>query len=394
MTHDARTAGTAPIGTPDRPGPIVHVVRQFHPNRGGLEDFVGNLVIEQVKRGHRVRVVTLDRLFSAPDRLLPAEDRFHGADVVRIPWRGSSRYPLAFGVFRHLRDAALVHVHAIDFFFDAIALWRLVHRRPLVATTHGGFFHTGSLGRLKSLWFAGPTRLSCRAYDAVVCCGAADVERFAPIAGSHLVRIDNGADLSKFAGRASPTTTRTLLTIGRFSTNKRLDRLLDTMRVLHGRDPRWTLVIAGVPADLDEADLRREIADRGLTEAVSLRVGATDAEIGEIIARTSLFTSASDYEGFGIALVEAASAGLVPVVHANESFVRLAAEHPDIVVTDYARPERAADAIEAAYAALEHQGDALRARLAAAFDDLAWPKVAERYLETYRRAGFAGTGAG
>lgn len=371
------------------PATIVHVVRQFHPNRGGLEDFVCNLVAEQVRRGHRVRVVTLDSLFSAPEVRLPARDGFRGAEVVRIPWRGSSRYPIAFGVFGHLADADLVHVHAIDFFFDALALWRPVHRRPLVATTHGGFFHTGAHARLKRLWFAGPTRLSCLAYDVVVACGAADAELFAPIAGSRLMRIDNGADLSKFADRASRTPRRTLVTIGRFSSNKRLDRLLDTMNVLEAGDPRWRLEIVGVAADLDAADLGREISARNLEAAVGVHCGASNDEVATIVETASLFVSASEYEGFGLALIEAMSAGLVPVVHGNESFVNLAAEHRGITVTDFASPRCAADAIAGAYAMLEARGAALRGELIASVADLAWEKVADRYEAAYLRAGLA-----
>jgi len=367
---------------------IVHVVRQFHPNRGGLEDFVSNLVLEQVRRGHTVRVVTLDRLFGAPDVVLPGRDTHHGAEVVRIPWRGSSRYPLAFGFAPHLADAGLVHVHAIDFFFDAVALWRRFHRRPTVATTHGGFFHTGAHARLKELWFAGPTRFSAHAYDAVVACGAADADRFAPIAGDRLVRIDNGVDLSKFAERASPVATRSLVTIGRFSSNKRIDRLLDALRVLVDRDARWRLTIVGVAADLDGDDLRREIAGRGLEGAVDLRVDLDNDAVAATLADASLFVSASQFEGFGIALIEAASAGLVPVVHRNESFVRLAVEHPGVVLTDFADPARAADAITAAHHELETRGETLRAALAASVADYAWPRVAERYEAVYRRAGW------
>ena len=45
---------------------IVHVVRQFLPNRGGLEDVVANLARQgTVRLGYRVRVVTLDSLFTA-----------------------------------------------------------------------------------------------------------------------------------------------------------------------------------------------------------------------------------------------------------------------------------------------------------------------------------------
>jgi alpha-1,3-mannosyltransferase len=43
---------------------------------------------------------------------------------------------------RHLRDADIVHVHAIDFFFDFLGWTKPLHGKKLVVSTHGGFFHT------------------------------------------------------------------------------------------------------------------------------------------------------------------------------------------------------------------------------------------------------------
>jgi hypothetical protein len=47
---------------------IVHVVGQFHPGVGGLENVVLELASAQANAGHRVRVVTLDRLFDIAKR--------------------------------------------------------------------------------------------------------------------------------------------------------------------------------------------------------------------------------------------------------------------------------------------------------------------------------------
>ena len=128
---------------------IVHVVRQFHPAVGGLEGVVDSLSAEQVANGHRVRVVTLDRLFNAPDASRPRRhEQRNGVDIVRIPFLGSKRYPIAFSVIRHIRDADIVHVHGVDFFCDYLAWTALLHRRKLVLSTHGGFFHTDFATRL------------------------------------------------------------------------------------------------------------------------------------------------------------------------------------------------------------------------------------------------------
>jgi len=123
---------------------ITHVVRQFHPAIGGMENVVENLASAQRAKGHQVRIVTLDRVFNAakPHRL-PAHEWFNGFEIVRVPYFGSKRYPIALSALRHVRDADIVHVHGVDFFLDYLAWTAPFHRRKLVVSTHGGFFHTG-----------------------------------------------------------------------------------------------------------------------------------------------------------------------------------------------------------------------------------------------------------
>ncbi len=375
----------API--PKARGPlIVHVVRQFLPNRGGLEDVVYNLSRELIARGFSIRVVTLDRLFSDPSRHLPEREVIDGIEVVRIAWKGSTRYPVAPSVLNHIRDADLVHVHAVDFFFDFLSWTRALHGKPLVATTHGGFFHTKKHALIKAIWFRTATRLSCLGYRQLVCCSASDTETFAQIAQGRTVTIENGADLSKFADRASPTPVKRAVTIGRFSVNKRLENLVATMRVLAARDPDWHLDIIGVPSDFSEADLRRLIAQAGVETSVSLHIGLPNAAVADLIGQASLFLSASEYEGFGLVAIEAMSAGLMPVLNANEAYRQLAARHAPMTLTDFTAPEVAARAVETSYSRLEAAGSTLRTDFMRETLPYSWASVSDAYVETYRRA--------
>ena len=362
---------------------IVHVVRQFLPNRGGLEDVVANLARQTVRRGYRVRVVTLDSLFTAPEDKLPLREDIDGIEVVRIPWFGTSRYPLAPEVFRHLADADLVHVHAIDFFFDALAWGRLLHGKPMIVTTHGGFFHTQKYATIKKIWFRTLTRASAMAYRRVVCCSASDLKQFSEIVPDSLL-IENGADIGKFADTASRRAKRRIVTIGRFSVNKRLDHLLDAMAKLKTRDPEWHLDIVGAESDLDRADVKGAIESRHLSGRVTLHVSPENDTIRRIIAEASIFASASEYEGFGLVALEAMSAGLLPVLNANDAFATLATRHPVLMLADFTNPERAAKAIEAAHQALLRQPDAVRAELLDAARGYSWDIVAGRYIDLYR----------
>ena len=83
---------------------IVHVVRQFYPALGGIESVVRELASAQIIAGHRVRIITLDRVFKATrNDDLPARDVVDGAEVVRVPFIGSTRYPIALSALKYRR---------------------------------------------------------------------------------------------------------------------------------------------------------------------------------------------------------------------------------------------------------------------------------------------------
>lgn len=362
---------------------IVQVVRQYAPGRGGLEDVVANLSRLLLQRGYRVRVVTCNSLFTARDCLLPPMETIDGVEVVRIPWWGSPRYPLGPSVLRHIGDADLVHVHGVDFFFDFLAATRFLHGKAMVATTHGGFFHTPKYAAIKRIWFRTLTRLSAHAYRALLCCSRSDFALFSQIAGRRAVLVENGVDTEKFAGLSSPEPRRRVVTIGRFSVNKRLDRMLDMMAALVRLSPDWRLDIIGSPSDLTQEDLRREIAARGLGHHVFLHVSVGNEEIRRLIAEASIFASASEYEGFGLVAVEAMSAGLVPILHPNEAYQTLAVQHDVITLADFSDANAAADALAAAYDKLASGNLALKEHLIDAARKYSWDAVAERYISVY-----------
>src|SRR5262245_16088349 len=224
---------------------IAHVTRQFPPAVGGLENVVHNLAKVQRSAGHQVRVITLNRTFSDPQLELPEHETIDGIEVLRIPFWGSRRYPVAPAVLHHVKGADVVHVHAIDFFFDFLALTSRFHRRPLVVTPHGGFFHTRFAARLKAIYFHTVTRALLTAYRAVINVSRHDHELFQRIRRRGTVWWNNGVNVEKFLAAGSPVAAKRMIAVCRFSSNKRLDRLIAFLAVVRRRDPNWQLVIAG-----------------------------------------------------------------------------------------------------------------------------------------------------
>lgn len=292
---------------------IVHVSRQYHPGIGGLENFTRNLCEEQARAGHDVRMVTLDRIFDGDEEPLPEFERIEGVEVVRLPFVGGRRYPIAPAVLRHIEDCDLVHVHAVDFFVDFLGFTRLLHGKPMVLSTHGGFFHTNFARRLKQLYFHSISRFTVNRFKAVIACSHADHETFATICPNRLMLVENGVDTEKFAGLAQPEA-RTIIYFGRIAPNKRIDLLIQWFAGLHRLDSSWTLIVAGKPMGVTIEELQRVAGDQGVAQVVEFHESPSDDELKALIGRSSIFASASAYEGFGISLIEGVSAGLYPAV--------------------------------------------------------------------------------
>lgn len=362
---------------------VVHVVRQFHPGVGGLEDAVFNLAARQHDSGRiAARVVTLDRLFSRPGQALAREARVGGIGVRRIPWRGSPRYPIAPTVLREIGDADLVHVHAIDFFFDFLAATSPIHRRPLVASTHGGFFHSGDFARMKRVYFRTVTRAACRRYRAIVACSDNDAALFAPIAADRLVTIENGVDVRKFAGASSPVPTRRIIYFGRFARHKNIERLFDLVAALRRLHPGWELVVAGRGGD---DDVRRLEAARGEALGGSVRIvrDPDEAAIAGLIGSASYYACASSHEGFGLAAVEGVSAGLIPVLSAIPPFAKLVRRAGTGLLLDDASVEASAARLAGLHDEVAPRLARVRAALADAASAYGWARPAAAYEALY-----------
>ena len=364
---------------------ITHVVRQFHPAVGGMENVVENLASAQRANGHQVRVVTLDRVFNAAKSYpLPKHEWFNGFEVVRMPYFGSKRYPMALSVLRHIRDADIVHVHGIDFFFDYLAWTRPLHRRKLVVSTHGGFFHTSFAAGLKRFYFQCVTRLSLSWYSGVVTVSEPDDATFSRIRKHGRWMIENGVDTAKFFNAASMRPVKHMVAIGRLSGNKRLDRAVRFVAALRQIDPEWKLTIVGRPWDVSAADLTGLAETLGAREAVQIVTEASDDDIYTLITKCSVLLSSSEYEGFGLTAVEGMSAGLWPVMSDIPPFRLLADKTQLGTILDFSDADTAARTFLAQWPRIAAQYDGLRSDAMDAAAAFEWRHVGAKYEALYR----------
>ena len=365
---------------------VTHIVRQYLPSIGGMEEVVRNIARHQLREGRQAtRIITLNRLFRNSDNTLPEREMIDGIEVIRLPYIGSSRYPLCPAVFKYLKDADVVHVHGVDFFYDFLAATKWLHRRPLVLSTHGGFFHTNFASRAKLAYFQSITRLSANAYNHVVATSANDGDLFSQIMNQHKLQvIENGVDVDKYADCAAPTLTPTLMYFGRWSSNKGLLPALALFAELQREHPQWRLIIAGREYDHSLAELQAECDALGIASAVTLAANPSDSEIQALLRQASYFLCLSRHEGFGIAPIEAMSAGLTPLLSNIPPFQRLINESGLGLCCNPAGHER--DLIYQLLH-LHNLGEAAYQKRRAAAQVFArryaWPQVADRYLALY-----------
>ncbi len=291
---------------------ILHIVRQFAPSIGGLEDYVLNLATEQKAMGHEVTIFTLNSNFQTGERL-PARETVKDLPIRRFSWLGSKRYPISRFPLKLMNEFDIVHVHAVDFFIDYLSLLKRLSllRAKLVLTTHGGFFHTPQQQTLKKLFFKTVTRFSLKSVDVVFTISNNDRQLFEQVREDCQL-IENGVAYQKFGHISHAADSNDMVYLGRLSSNKRLDWLIEAFSRMG--DGRSKLRIIGNRATGDAEQLEKLVVALNAEDRVELLFNISDEEILKQINSSRFVVSASEYEGFGLSVIELMSYGLVPIL--------------------------------------------------------------------------------
>ncbi|MHB1324999.1 MAG: glycosyltransferase family 4 protein [Thermoleophilia bacterium] len=362
---------------------ILQVVRQYLPSTGGMETYVSSLCRQLVERDHRTDVATLDYLFKTNEPL-PHYSKAEGIDVIRLPSAGTARYFFAPRLMELVPRYDLIHVHGVDFFVDMLGSCKKLHGRPVVLSTHGGFFHTPWLPTFKLAYFHSVSRLALRGVDRVIASSPKDEALFSQVS-RRVTLVENGIDYATFAKVVKQTgpAGETLVFIGRISRNKRVDRLLDTLALVRQQRPGVSLKVVGPDWEGLRAGLERRALDLGLSDAVEFTGVLPQDKMLDTLASASLFVSASEYEAFGLSTVEAMATGTVPVVNRIPAFEGLVDDAETGYLTDFSDPGTAAAAVlkalELPTGQLEKMGAAGR-RASSRYD---WNGVAEEIIHIY-----------
>ncbi len=318
---------------------IAIVGNHFTPCIGGVEKVMEDTAGELARRGHEVKVVCLDTCAKS-ERKLPEKEKISGIEVERIGCLDLRYYKIAPAVLGKIRGCDIVHVHGIGFFSDFLIATKSLHRKPVVVSTHGGIFHTHDIWILKAMYFSIAQRLLLPLADRVVAVSRNDKEEFGMVCGN-VALVENGIRPEDFSpGKKKPNT---FLFVGRFSRNKRVERLLEAFSLLMDMD--LTLTIAGTDWEGLLQGYLRKNALLSADNRVRYVADPSRERLRELYAEAEFFVSASSHEGFGIALVEAMASGCIPIVQDNEGFSSILGDSGAGVLLDFSDARQAARAI-------------------------------------------------
>jgi len=308
-----------------------------------VENVVWYLTKHLQASGYEVDVVSLNRLFDQSKIHLPCQEKVDGIKIRRLPYWGSRRYAIAPKVLSLVKSYDILHIHSGDFFLDYLALTKFIHKKSLVLHTHGMFFHTPFARKLKEFYFHIITRLDITQIAAVICDSTHDYEMLRQVTPEQkLFMIPNGIAYDKLSVFGSEQRDPNLLiTVGRLADNKRVDRLLRAFALVIKQRPMAKLVIIG-PDWGELASLKTLTNTLKLNDHVNFQGEVSEAELLHYLSRASLWLTASIYESFGIALVEAMASGCVCVVQPLAPFRQLLEESTEGFYTDFEQPEQAA----------------------------------------------------
>ena len=119
-----------------------------------------------------------------------------------------------------------------------------------------------------------------------------------------------------------------------------------------------------------------------MAELVTIHGYVAPSELAAIVRGCKFFVSASRYEGFGMSMVEAMSAGLLPFVHRNDAYRELLEEADVGLLADFDLPEQCADQFIGWQADLD---DAAHERARAFGMRFSWEQLSSAMLEVYRQ---------
>lgn len=319
---------------------IGHVVKHFNPCIGGVENYCENLATNLQQKGYYNKIITLNTCYKSKTKLKP-KDKFVNIPIYRIKYLNFKYiYKIAPSVLKHIKDVDLIIIHGHDFFVDFLSLTKWIHRKKIIMITHGGIFHTHRNNIFKKIYFYIWSRFIMLFVDKVIACSEVDYNRYIAIT-KKVVLFENPIVLN--SKKPAPKIKNQFIYVGRISENKRIENLIKTFSYL--KNVNFNLIILGPDNDNKIPELTNLAKNYNIDNKILFTGSVSETAKNQYVKESEFYVSASEYEGFGLSLIEGMSGYTIPIVQPNDSFKKLIMDGKNGFLVDYTVPKQAADKI-------------------------------------------------
>jgi glycosyltransferase involved in cell wall biosynthesis len=197
----------------------------------------------------------------------------------------------------------------------------LVLRIPLSVTWHevwGAQYWRQYLGRLGFL-AAGIEELSMKLPDRIIAVSEMTKSRLVSsgVNPDKITVVPNSVNITEIQAATTDLPTTDLLYVGRLISHKRVDLLLEAIALLNKEEIYTAISIVGTGPELENLqEQARKVLRKG--QATFYPEHLESRDIWAMMAGSKIFVSASEREGYGIAVLEAITSGAKVLVSSHE----------------------------------------------------------------------------
>ncbi|WP_372739253.1 glycosyltransferase family 4 protein [Neptunomonas sp.] len=309
----------------------------YKPSIGGIESHLSSFVKHWNDLGHYTEVAVIDN---------PRDYTFNSIDGTKVHY-----IPTIFSkplqLFKPLHqyiinmqdfDNIIVHDPHYMGLSCHFVFYKKQYHQKIFSVTHGGFFHTESKQKLKHFIFNNITSKIISHFHQVIAVSKKDYVKFGEIISANkLSLIENGVEKIGFNSVKDFSQGYRLVYFGRFSSNKRVHILVDVAKALLEltESVHLEFVFIGSGDDLAIKNINRLKAN--YPSRVSYFAHLDNQKLQQQIDLANIFWTASNYEGFGMTVVESMMSGLIPIVNNIEVLTQLVDHKVTGLVVDFSK---------------------------------------------------------
>lgn len=364
---------------------ILHATHHFWPCIGGIERAIEDLCIELIKKGHKCKVLCLNKC-ARSQKKLPEREIYKDIEIVRVPFLDLKYYKIALSALKHASNVDIIHVHGIGFFSDFFLLTKFIHKKPVVVSSYGGIFHTGT-NLLKQIYFFLWCKFLLRFAGRVIVISQHDKELFRKIVPEEkIASIAVPVRVAKYKQKMKEK--NSFVFVGRLSKNKRVDRLIDIF-IKSTKHKKAKLYIIGPDFEGLLPKLKEQVKKAKADDKIKFLGKVDDKELAKILSKTEFFVSASAYESFGISVIEAMGFGNIPVLSDIPTFRSFVSESRCGFIIDFDEEEKAVEEFGKVFFLSKSKKEAMRKGAISYSKKFSPEKIAKRmktfYFEIFKR---------